>query len=206
MINEFKIETTENFKQLNWISNIIAKFDGAFAAGGCFKNVFNEEKVKDIDIFFPDKEHFEKAVLEANKEEIPFLYRNNNVCCFVLNNIKLELNQKIFGEPKDILSQFDFTITKFALYKEHMQEDDGTWFWEDKVIFHEDFFEHLFFKRLVVDNKIPFPESTYERMIKYMRYGYFPCKETKVKIANEIHNLNRDLQFSSAFYSKEGLD
>lgn len=202
----FKTETTENFKQLNWISNIIAKFDGAFAAGGCFKNVFNEEKVKDIDIFFPDKEHFEKAVLETNKEEIPFLYRNNNVCCFILNNIKLELNQKIFGEPKDILSQFDFTITKFALYKEHVPKDDGTWFWEDKVIFHEDFFEHLFFKRLIVDNKIPFPESTYERMIKYMRYGYFPCKETKVKIANELHNLNRDLQFSSAFYSKEGLD
>lgn len=202
----FKTETTENFKQLNWISNIIAKFDGAFAAGGCFKNVFNEEKVKDIDIFFPDKEHFEKAVIKANKEEIPFLYRNNNVCCFILNNIKLELNQKIFGEPKDILSQFDFTITKFALYKEHVPKDDGTWFWEDKVIFHEDFFEHLFFKRLVVDNKIPFPESTYERMIKYMRYGYFPCKETKVKIANELYNLNRDLQFSSAFYSKEGLD
>lgn len=202
----FKTDTTENFRQLNWISNIIAKFDGAFAAGGCFKNILNGEKAKDIDIFFPDKEHFEKAVIKANKEEYHFLYRNDNVCCFLFNNVKLELNQKIFGTPEYILSQFDFTITKFALYKERIQEDDENWHWIDKVMFHEDYFEHLFFKRLVTDDKIPYPESTYERMIKYMRYGYFPCKETKVKIAKEICNLTRELKFSDSFYALEGLD
>ena len=29
-----------------------------YIAGGCFKNIFNGEKIKDIDIFFDDEEEF----------------------------------------------------------------------------------------------------------------------------------------------------
>lgn len=211
-MDKFKIAVTDNYRQVYFLENIISNFDGCFIAGGCFKNIFNQQKIKDLDIFFYSKKHFEQAVAEANdNDRYTFLYRNDNVCCFKYEtdniSIKVEMNQKIFGSPMEILKQFDFTITKFALYKEKVNDSDGDdWHWEDRVMYHEDFFEHLFFKRIVVDDKILYPESTYERMIKYMRYGYFPCKETKVKIAKALVALQRELKFSNAFYSVEGLD
>ena len=57
---------------------------------------------------------------------------------------------------------------------------------EYKIVCDENFFEHLNLKRLVTDDKIPFPMSTFERMIRYIGYGYRPCRETKVKIATAI--------------------
>lgn len=209
-MNEFKVAATDNYRQVYFLENIISNFDGCFIAGGCFKNIFNQQKIKDLDMFFYSKKYFEQAVAKANDDDkYIFLYRNDNVCCFKYEtdntSVKVEMNQKIFGSPSEILKQFDFTITKFALYKEKVNDSDD-WHWEDRVIYHEDFFEHLFFKRIVIDDKIPYPESTYERMIKYMRYGYFPCKETKVKVAKALAELQRELKFSNAFYSTEGLD
>lgn len=210
----FKISRTDNYTQLNFLDLVIRKFKNSFIAGGCFKNIFLGQTIKDIDLFFYSKIDFEEAVKEANKLDLLFIYRNDNVCCFEYEFknglvVKIEMNQKIFGKPEDIISQFDFTIAKIALFKDKVIDGEGAdeWHWEDKLIFHDDFWEHLFFKRLVVDNdKIPYPESTYERLIKYMRYGYVPCKETRVKIAKSLVELQREVKFSEAFYALEGFD
>ena len=39
--------------------------------------------------------------------------------------------------------------------------------YEYKLLYHEKFFEHLHMKRLVIDENIPFPVSTWERSYKY---------------------------------------
>jgi tRNA nucleotidyltransferase/poly(A) polymerase len=47
------------------IKNLLDKFmEGhkGFIAGGCFKNIINGEKVKDIDVFFENASDFESAV------------------------------------------------------------------------------------------------------------------------------------------------
>jgi hypothetical protein len=93
-----------------------------------------------------------------------------------------------FGTAENIISDFDFTITKFAYFK--VLESDG----ENeslvyKTIFHKDFFEHLHMKRLVIDDKMVLPINTFERMFRYAKYGYFPCRETKVKMITEIRNI-----------------
>ena len=41
----------ENFWMLNWLDEYMIGHKG-FICGGCFKNIFSKEKVKDLDIFF----------------------------------------------------------------------------------------------------------------------------------------------------------
>ena len=237
-------ESRDNYWMLNWLDEFMIGHKG-FICGGCFKNIFNGEKVKDLDIFFQSKADFEDAVKyydsktagywtdddENNKvgedeAEYRFLYENKNVKAYVnkKSGVRIELCSKIFGTAEDILNQFDFTITKFAYYKEEIKDETGTEVQisfddefvdkinnsisthiEYKILVHDKFFEHLHMKRLVTDDKIPFPMSTFERAFRYAKYGYFPCKETKMKIARAIKELSDEqLEISESLY--DGMD
>lgn len=213
-----------NFWQLNWLDKFLVGHKG-FIAGGCFKNIFENKKVKDIDIFFESEEDWADAVLYFDKRtpnyfdifepeeedifdgttdvepEYMFKYENHKVKAYthIKSGIQIELCRATFGKPKDVLNNFDFTITKFAYYKEEVPDEpiDESYSFdaleavhiEYKTMFHKDFFEHLQLKRLVVDDRIPFPMSTFERTIRYIGYGYRPCKETKLKIALAINEM-----------------
>lgn len=50
----FKIADTYNYRQLWWLDKLLIGHKG-YIAGGCFKNIFNNERVKDVDIFFENK-------------------------------------------------------------------------------------------------------------------------------------------------------
>ena len=67
-------------------------------------------------------------------------------------------------------------------------DSDDKWHWEYMLLYHRDFFEHLHQKRLVLDNKIPFPISTWERSYRYKGYGYNLCRESKKKLLDAIRN------------------
>ena len=222
-------EEKYNYWMLNWLDQFMIGHKG-FICGGCFKNIFNKEKVKDLDIFFKSKVDFEEAVSYYDNQTIgndakyKILYENANVKAYIhkKTGVRVELCCKIFGTVEDILNQFDFTITKFAYYKEEIEDETGaevvspfnnenvespvkSTHIEYKVLMHDKFFEHLHMKRLVTDDKILFPMSTFERMIRYTKYGYFPCKETKMKIAREINNLSKEqLEVSEVLY--DGMD
>lgn len=62
--------------------------------------------------------------------------------------------------------------------------------YEYKLLYHEKFFEHLHMKRLVIDENIPFPVSTWERSYRYKGYGYNMCRETKKKLLQAIKGVN----------------
>lgn len=224
----------ENFWMLNWLDRYMVGHKG-FICGGCFKNLFNKEKVKDIDIFFKSRDDYNEAVQyfdsmtpgyegdDKRTEEYYFSYENDNVKAYIHQETKLrvELCCKIFGYADKILKNFDFTITKFAYYKVEVEDETGA-VWEpddwdnlgkakpethiEYKIMHDDkFFEHLHLKRLVADDKILYPMSTYDRMFKYARYGFFPCKETKMKVALAMYELPiQQLQLSAGLY--DGLD
>ncbi|MBQ8570323.1 MAG: hypothetical protein IJ444_02295 [Kiritimatiellae bacterium] len=231
----FVKETRDNYWMLNWLDQFMMGHKG-FICGGCFKNIFNKEEVKDLDIFFQNRLDFENAIayydrqtvgysedgvdkLNEDDAEYKFLYENENVKAYVHKNtgVRIELCCKIFGTAEDILSQFDFTITKFAYYKEEVEDeiveevkdifgiDVPKTHIEYKVLMHDKFFEHLHMKRLVTDDKILFPMSTLERSFRYAKYGYFPCKETKMKIARAIKELDDEqLEVSESLYN--GMD
>lgn len=225
-------EARDNYWILNWLDQFMAGHKG-FICGGCFKNIFNKEKVKDLDIFFKNKSDFEDAVkyydsqtagylvdgdednqLDEDDAEYQFLYENANVKAYIhkKTGVRIELCSKIFGTAEDILNQFDFTITKFSYYKEEVADEDEDPFGdvisthiEYKILVHDKFFEHLHMKRLVTDDKIPYPMSTLERAFRYAKYGYFPCKETKMKMARAIKSLSDEqLEVSESLY--DGMD
>lgn len=239
----FVKESRDNYWMLNWLDQFMVGHKG-FICGGCFKNIFNKEKVKDLDIFFPSKTDFDDAVeyydsktagywidgdsddeLSEEEAEYRFLYENKNVKAYIhkKTGVRIELCCKIFGTAEDILNQFDFTITKFAYYKEEVEDETGAELEnpfddlygdedeniethiEYKILVHDKFFEHLHMKRLVTDDKIPFPMSTFERAFRYAKYGYFPCKETKMKMARAIKELSDEqLEVSASLY--DGID
>ena len=219
---------------LNWLDEFMVGHKG-FICGGCFKNIFNKEKVKDLDIFFENRADWEEAVeyfdsmtagysdgetedtVSEENAEYRFLYENDNVKAYIhkKTGVRLELCNKIFGTAEQIISQFDFTITKFAYYKVEVEDETGAEVGkipfdtgkkvethiEYRVMYADKFFEHLHLKRLVIDDKIPFPMSTFERMLRYAKYGYFPCKETKMKLIKALNELDdKQIELSESLY------
>lgn len=205
-MENFKSESAFNFVKVLYLKNYLKGHRG-YIAGGCFKNIFNNEKIKDIDIFFRTENDFEKALnLFNEKENYVNVYENENAVGFWDNktNISIDLVRSEFGEPDSMIERFDFTITKFAFYTEeveieHKLEDlelgpilypvteSNSKKTEFLVTYHESFFEHLMLKRLVVDSDlIKFPLNTFDRIIRYTGYGYSPCKGTKAKIVRAI--------------------
>lgn len=230
-----------NFGMLNWLDQYMEGHKG-FIAGGCFKNIFCKEKVKDIDIFFENEDDYQEAVNyfdsmtpgyegdDKREETYIFHYQNDNVKAYInaQTGIRIELCRAVFGTAKEVISQFDFTVAKFAYYKAEVGDETGAeadpfdfdgmeelaeyytgrkleTHIEYKIVCDENYFEHLHLKRLVTDDKIPFPMSTFERMIRYIGYGYRPCRETKVKIAMAIHDLSeQEIVTGESLY--DGMD
>lgn len=205
-----------NYRKIWWLDKFLIGHKG-YIAGGCFKNIFNNELVNDIDMFFEceadfkDAQKYFKKQLEEKPSEIRFSYENKNVWAvyFIKEKVRVELIRKTFGKPKDMISDFDFTITKFAYYKNYDNVDEDDYLAVYEVAFHEDFFEHLHTKRLVIDDDLPYPVSTFNRMMKYAKYGYQPCRETKIRMITELAELSIDdkdfeEQLGKSFY--EGMD
>lgn len=198
---DFKVADTYNYRQLWWLDKLLIGHKG-YIAGGCFKNIFNNERVKDVDIFFENKADCLEAISYYKKEmkEHPsdwrLVYENEKVWSVYSNKekVRLELVKSTFGKPKQVISEFDFTITKFAYYKNYDNVDEENYMAVFEIIFHEDFFEHLHTKRLVIDDEMIYPVSTFNRVMRYARYGYQPCRETKIKIVTNLAMLDPENQ------------
>lgn len=177
-----------------------------FIAGGCFKNIFKKEKVKDLDIFFNSEADFAQAlaVFEADDAFI-FSYENPRVVSFKNKNtnIRIELIRHVYGTPKEILSMFDFSITRFAYAKRTEPTIVGNQFVdmiEYYSIYVNTFFEDLANNKLVIDGDLPFPISSFERSYRYRSYGFGLCKESKAKLIEALKvantaDLSNDLYF-----------
>lgn len=202
-----------NYRELFFLDKFMMGHKG-FIAGGCFKNIFNKEKVRDLDIFFLNQEDFHEAKkyyenkIKESPDKFRFFYENKNTWAVYLkeDGIRLELIRSVYGTPGDIVSDFDFTVTKFVYYRDYSELDEEDYRAVFKVCFHEDFFEHLMQKRLVIDNNIPFPVSTFNRTYKYAGYGFMPCRETKVKLIQAIHSLEEvddDMLDKGLYFGKD---
>ena len=207
----FITRPSNDFQQIGHLKRHLKGIDG-FIAGGAFKNVINGQRVKDIDIFFPNEMAWKKAVKKLRKRGYVEAYTNARVVAFIdpITKVRLELigaatddewpNNDLpvdYGTPEETIARFDFTITKFALYK---QGDE--WM----VVHHVKFFEHLHLMRLVIDADLVKPLSTFERSYRYAGYGYRLCKESKAILVRAIQDTDfeDDAQLSASFY--DGID
>jgi hypothetical protein len=208
--------TSANLYQARFLDKYMSEHSG-FIAGGCFKNIFLKEKVKDIDIFFETQKDFDNTLKLYNKKETCGdcikLYTNSKAISFLEleKNVKIDLVRSVFGTPEEILHKFDFTIAKCAYFKETIvkQTDDGETESETieyRLLYHADFFEHLLTKRLTLDENIPFPESTWERSYRYKGYGFNMCRESKVKLLKALKESTNDIEDNVSFYNLGGWD
>lgn len=200
-------EPLENYVKLRQLDQYMMGHKG-YIAGGVFKNIFNNEKYKDVDIFFESENDYILANHEfRTNSKYTYRYKNQKVTAYLNNEtgVTVELIKHRFKRPLDMIDEFDFTITKFVYYKEGDAEEESNW----KVAYHKRFFEHLHMKRLVIDQDIIdiiLPVNSLNRMFRYARYGYFPCRETKAKIIEAIRGLS---SFSEELLTRElynGLD
>jgi len=187
-----------------------------YIAGGCFKNIFKNEKAKDVDVFFENEADFESAKeLFDENEDYTEIYENENAVGYydTKRKMSIDLVKSQFRSPDEMISNFDFTITKFALYKEEVESEDGFLSEKEvsrkeelKVVYHEDFFQHLTLNRLVIDGEIgsiQFPLNTFDRILRYSKYGYAPCTGTKTKIVRAINMItlpDDDTNLFKGFY------
>lgn len=202
-----------DYPKLRWLSGFLSGHSG-YIAGGCFKNIINGEKVKDIDIFFEnEKEQVSaKMYFDKNKDYV-FCYQNNKVDAFrnVKNDIVVELIKTKFGTPKDMLNTFDFTITKMAYFIEKILVDgDSEEIINHKIIYHKNLFEDLVMKRIIIDcDKLDMPLGTFNRSLRYTKYGYTMCRNSKLFLVNQILKFakNNNLEeFSIEDFSRELYD
>lgn len=162
-MNNFVIDTPDNFWQIRWLDKYMEGHKG-FIAGGCFKNILSGERVKDIDIFFESESDFQEAIDSFNdekhqKEGWKFKYRNEKVCAFQKEGEKvwIEFIESEFGKPKEILRSFDFTVTKMAYYKEpkyEEKEDDYFPFSSASIVAYEYKLLYLMFECVMMWNYI----------------------------------------------------
>ena len=188
----------KNFPQIIYMQEFLIGHPGIIA-GGCFKSAFTGDKPHDIDMFFRNQADFHATVVyfKQKEDEYSIGYSNKNVESFIhkRTDTRIECIKKIFGSPEQIIDQFDFTITKFAYEIEAIppEDEEDSWSYESRIVYHPFFFEHLIMKRLVVDENMPYPISTLNRTYKYARSGYFPCRETKLKIIKAIQSLENSI-------------
>lgn len=179
-----------------------------FIAGGCFKNIFQNVRIKDIDIFFHSEADFAEANIHfKGNEDYVFSYENKNTVAYKnkKTNIRIELIRSQFGTVEEILSKFDFSITKFAYFKKVTPADSENILENaPKITFsclhHEFFFEHLVCKKLVLEKQIFYPVSTFERSYRHNKYGFGLCRESKANLLDALKdadtsNLSNELYF-----------
>lgn len=186
-------EPLSNFLKLRQLDKYMTDHKG-YIAGGVFKNIFNNEKYKDVDIFFEnEKDYLEALEHYRTNSKYVLAYKNDKTTAYrdKETGITLELIRHKYKSPLEMINEFDFTITKFVYYKELTDgNEDEMKDIEWKVAYHSKFFEHLHMKRLVVDEGLVLPVNSLNRMFRYAKYGYFPCRETKAKLITALRDLS----------------
>lgn len=192
----------KNYPQLGCLFKYLVGLNGAFIAGGAIRDLLTGKTPRDIDVYFQDQRYYDLAKTYLNKK-YKKVYNNNKVYCINVNGMNVELIHSIYGDPVDILTEFDFTIDKFALGNTISYDNDDP---AQFCIFHKNYFEHLLTKRLVIDSYLPMPLGAYNRLFKYAKYGFFPCKSTKYIIAKFIQKSSFETpdDIVNGFY--DGLD
>lgn len=183
------------YKDLHQLRQYVKGIRGAIA-GGCFKNIFQQQKVRDVDIFFENEKDFNHALKKYSKNtSYKRIYDNENCVGFKHKETKVmvELVRSLYLSCEDTLDKFDFTIVKAAYYL-----PKGKDIYE--FVYHPDFFEHLLLQKLVIDDHIEKPVSTFNRALKYSKYGFGLCLESKQKLTLEIINRGDVTQLSNDLY------
>lgn len=150
-------------------------------AGGACTSVFSGMPINDADVFFVTTDDFTLASRLLGSGYGYQLKFQTDVADSYQNEVtghKLQLIQKIFGEPVDIIRQFDFTVCQCAWSGRH-----------EKFVMVDQFLQHLAERHLAFNIEAKYPIASLYRAMKYVKKGYQFTGIEAIKLALCIHNL-----------------
>ncbi len=159
--------------------NVFQKIDGEYwVAGGILRKLFNTEDhlFSDIDMFFRDKDQFEKVKTYCLSKANTPARENENAVNFAIGNLSFDLIKKFFPAPQATIMDFDFTVCCCVVNRESMCYHDR--YFQD-LESREIYINHL--NRDKIDNLLP-------RLQKYILKGYRANNDTLRSIATFIGN------------------
>ena len=178
---------TERFKT-------VRKSDEGFKASDVMPYVerfFSIESAKDIDVFSPSREEFEKTQELFKKKSTANNYVSKNSEGYIISHSLplVDLVKKDFGTPEEIISNFDFTVSQCALFR----EDE-----EYYLIFSKEFLQDLFHNRLRWSKNF-FSRNLddsfiLERVMRYHNYGFIGDDSFAKKTAEVTINKYNDFK------------
>lgn len=152
-------------------------------AGGVFRTIFSEdyEFIKDIDIFFEAQNDLDCAIenLSKNSERFTLISKSETVKYY--DNKNRVLIELILTKTR--VEHFDFSVCMCSLYKDF----DGVY----RLRYHTNFMEDLKNKVLRIMN-LPNPMRTFNRMFRYMEYGFKPDLQSKFELYQALSKNEND--------------
>lgn len=183
---EHAVAELQDYKKIKFLEYYVNAFD-CYVAGGCFKDLFENKRPKDIDLFFKDVDSFEKALTLIKENERFELVSEtgtsttfyDNVVCL---NIQLIKNYT-FKSSINLLNDFDFTVTKCVLYLK-----DG----QLTILKDKDFNYDLSHKTLRFERDLTAPVSTFLRVFRYIDYGFKITDDSIRNLGASLGELDPD--------------
>lgn len=137
------------------------KFDGSFLAGGAVTSVFSDKPINDYDLYFKNKESFEKAVKEAYEDGFWCVSVSSRAITFSDSGTIVQfMHFKWFPTVASIFESFDFTICMGAV---DFDANDG----KGQLILHPRFLIDLASHKLVFNHGTDYPSASGLRILKF---------------------------------------
>jgi hypothetical protein len=147
-------------------------------AGGAIRGWFTgNEKLSDIDVFFNNKDSFEKYIGELQKLGYEKIGEHKNAMTFSNGqNLVQCIIVKIYKDVIELLDSFDYTICQFAY--------DGTMIYSTPLALISTLRKHLGIHQITEN-----PVDSLRRAFKYAKKGFYPCNGSLQKIAHSLRTL-----------------
>lgn len=158
----------------------IIKNSDCYIAGGAITSIFSGSVINDYDIYFNTENAYKEFLLKI-PSEYKLEWSTDNAKSYKIGKETFQLISKasFMGEPKDILSLFDFTICMGAFS-----------FKETKFYLCDKFLKDLSCKELIVNIKGFYPLATLFRIRKFLHRGYKISGCNIIKLGLLINKLN----------------
>ena len=172
-----------------------------FIAGGACTAVFNRRRMNDVDIFFRNEEDYNKVkefITDNDNYELKFNTDNARSYDHIDSKGKITkvqlIKAKFSGTPKEVISNFDFTICMCAFVPD-----------TEEFVMDETFLLHLAEKTLCFNPDSEYPLSSLYRMHKFRDRDFKISALELLKISLCINNLKLDT-YRDVRKQLEGVD
>ncbi len=148
------------------IHDFFRPFEGVYLAGGALRKTLQMiELDSDVDLFFKDKESFDKVCEHLKTLDSNFTTKDNNISF----NIKIGdatylvqcINIAYYASMEALLDSFDYTLCQFGYDGENLYCGEYS-LWD------------LALKRIAV-HKLTYGISSLRRLLKYTKQGFTVC-------------------------------